>query len=250
MNLRIVICEDEKETRGYLSRLIREQADSFTKKCACEIREYASATECLSDKRRIDLLFLDIELQAPGGGMDGMELARQIRQQEREIQPLIIFVTGYDSYVYDAFDVDAFQYLVKPVEEEKFARVFKRALERIAAGGDHRKKAQTITLKTAGTSRTLPLDQILYIESSNHKAVLHLTDGEFACYAKIKDLEEELRDCFFRIHKGYLVNLSYIEQYSKMEAVLKNGERLLISKYKYRDFTKAYLHFLKKGAGL
>ena len=179
-----------------------------------------------------------------------MELARQIRQQEREIQPLIIFVTGYDSYVYDAFDVDAFQYLVKPVGEEKFARVFKRALERIAAGGDHRKKAQTITLKTAGTSRTLPLDQILYIESSNHKAVLHLTDKEFACYAKIKDLEEELRDCFFRIHKGYLVNLSYIEQYSKTEAVLKNGERLLISKYKYRDFTKAYLHFLKKGAGL
>ena len=250
MNLRIVICEDEKETRGYLSRLIREQADSFTKKCACEIRKYASATECLSDKRRIDLLFLDIELQAPGGGMDGMELARQIRQQEREIQPLIIFVTGYDSYVYDAFDVDAFQYLVKPVEEEKFARVFKRALERIAAGGDHRKKAQTITLKTAGTSRTLPLDQILYIESSNHKAVLHLTDKEFACYAKIRDLEEELRDCFFRIHKGYLVNLSYIEQYSKTEAVLKNGERLLISKYKYRDFVKAYLHFLKKGAGL
>ena len=152
--------------------------------------------------------------------------------------------------MYDAIDVDAFQYLVQPVGEEKFAWVFKRALERIAAGGDHRKKAQTITLKTAGTSRTLPLDQILYIESSNHKAVLHLTDGEFACYAKIKDLEEELRDCFFRIHKGYLVNLSYIEQYSKTEAVLKNGERLLISKYKYRDFTKAYLHFLKKGAGL
>ena len=175
-----------------------------------------------------------------------MELARQIRRQEREIQPLIIFVTGYDSYVYDAFDVDAFQYLVKPVEEEKFAQVFKRALERIAAGGDHRKKAQTITLKTAGTSRTLPLDQILYIESSNHKAVLHLTDKEFACYAKIRDLEEELRDCFFRIHKGYLVNLAYVDGYSKKELTVSGGETLMISKYKYQDFVKAHLHFLKK----
>ena len=107
-----------------------------------------------------------------------------------------------------------------------------------------------LTLQSANTSRTVPLDSIYYIESSNHKVELHLKDGEFACYAKIGDLELELQDQFFRIHKGYLVNLAYVEGYSKTEVTLTNGEKLLISKYKYQDFVKAYLRFVKRGAGL
>ena len=77
-----------------------------------------------------------------------------------------------------------------------------------------------------------------------------MTDGEFASYAKIGDLETELQGQFFRVHKGYLVNLSYVDGYTKTEVSLTNGEKLLISKYKYRDFAKAHLHFLKKGVGL
>ena len=100
------------------------------------------------------------------------------------------------------------------------------------------------------SSRTVPLDSIYYIESSNHKVVLRLKDGEFSCYAKIRDWEAELGDQFFRIHKGYLVNLAYVEGYSKTELTLTSGEKLLISKYKYQDFVKAYLRFVKRGAGL
>ena len=100
------------------------------------------------------------------------------------------------------------------------------------------------------SSRTVPLDSIYYIESSNHKVVLRLKDGEFSCYAKIRDLEAELGDQFFRIHKGYLVNLAYVEGYSKTELTLTSGEKLLISKYKYQDFVKACLRFVKRGAGL
>ena len=80
--------------------------------------------------------------------------------------------------------------------------------------------------------------------------MLHLRDGKFAYYAKIRDLETELQNQFFRIHKGYLVNLSYVAGYSKTEVTLTNGEKLLLSKYKYQDFVKAYLHFLKEGVGL
>ena len=96
----------------------------------------------------------------------------------------------------------------------------------------------------------MPLDSIYYIESSDHKVILRLKDGEFTCYAKIGDLELELQDQFYRIHKGYLVNLSYVSGYSKAEVTMTNGEKLLLSKYKYQDFVKAYLRFLKKGAGL
>lgn len=107
-----------------------------------------------------------------------------------------------------------------------------------------------LTLKSANTSKTLPLDSIYYIESSDHKVVLHMRDGQFTYYAKIRDLELELQGQFFRIHKGYLVNLSHLTGYTKTEVEMANGDRLLLSKYKYQDFVKAYLRFLKKGAGL
>ena len=240
--IRIAICDDEANIRSYLSSLIGVQS------CPCEIVEYASAGDCLADHREIDLLFLDIELATDRSGLDGMALARKIRERATGTQPVIIFVTGYERYVFDAFDVGAFQYLLKPVDEEKFAQVFSRAVAQI--GTAREKPGRVLTLQSANTSKTVPLDSIYYIESSNHKVELHLKDGEFACYAKIGDLELELQDQFFRIHKGYLVNLSYVAGYSKTEVTLTNGERLLLSKYKYQDFVKAYLHFLKKGAGL
>ena len=240
--IRIAICDDEANTRAYLSSLIMAQS------CPCEIVEYASADDCLADTREFDLLFLDIELAPSGDHLDGMALARTIRERTTGPQPVIIFVTGYERYVFDAFDVGAFQYLLKPVDEEKFAQVFTRAVAQI--GTAREKPGPVLTLQSANASKTVPLDSICYIESSNHKVELHLKDGVFACYAKIGDLEVELQDQFFRIHKGYLVNLSYVDGYSKSEITLTNGERLLLSKYKYQDFVKAYLHFLKRGAGL
>ena len=238
--IKIAICDDEANIRAYLSSLIGAQS------CPCEIVEYASAGDCLADHREIDLLFLDIEL-APSC-LDGMELARKIRERATMTQPVIIFVTGYERYVFDAFDVGAFQYLLKPVDEEKFAQVFARAVAQIGTAKE--KPGRVLTLQSANTSKTVPLDSIYYIESSNHKVELHLKDGEFACYAKIGDLELELQEQFFRIHKGYLVNLSYVDGYSKTEVTLTNGEKLLLSKYKYQDFVKAYLRFLKRGTGL
>ena len=240
--IKTAICDDEAGARAWLSSLIRAQS------CPCEIVEYASADECLADHREIDLLFLDIEL-APGRP-DGMALARKIRERTAGAQPVIIFVTGYERYVFDAFDVGAFQYLMKPVDGEKFARVFARAVEQIKAERENPRRGRVLTLRSANTGKTIPLDSVYYVESSNHKVVLHLTDGAFSCYAKIRDLESELRNGFFRIHKGYLVNLSYVDGYSKTEVTLTNGERLLLSKYKYQDFVKAYLRFLKEGAGL
>ena len=240
--IKIAICDDEANTRAYLSSLIRAQS------CPCEIVEYASANDCLADHREIDLLYLDIEL-APDRP-DGMILAREIRERTSETQPVIVFVTGYDRYVFDAFDVDAFHYLLKPVDEEKFAQVFARAVEQIMAERENPQRGRVLTLQSGNSSRTIHLDSIYYIESSDHKVILHLSDGEFVCYAKLRDLELELQEQFFRTHKGYLVNLSYVEGYGKTEVTLTTGERLLLSKYKYQDFVKAYLRFLKEGTGL
>lgn len=240
--IRIAICDDEPETLAYLSSLVRAQP------YPCEITEYASASRCFAHNREMDLLFLDIQLASDG--LDGMALARRIREQAWGQRPILIFVTGYEQYVFQAFDVGAFQYLLKPVDEEKFAQVFARAVERLEAMGEREKPVQALSLPFASTNKTIPLDNLYYIESSNHKVVLHLKNGEFVSYRKIRDLELELQGRFFRIHKGYLVNLSYVDGYSKTEVSLANGEKLLLSKYKYQEFVKAYLRFLKQGAGL
>ena len=235
--IKIAICDDEKNIRSYLMSLIREQNTE------CEITEYASADEYLSSGVEHDLLFLDIELKGSASGMDGMGMAKCIRNTEHIKQPVIIFVTGYEKYVYDAFDVDACGYLVKPVNEQKFAEVFSRAQEKILSEAEQKKK--TLVIQYARANKAIPLDNIYYMESQKHKIVLYTKDGELEYYAKIGELEEKLQGHFCRIHKGYLVNLSYVEEYSRTEIILTNGDKLPLSKYKYEDFVKAYLRFMQ-----
>ena len=235
--IKIAICDDEKNIRSYLTSLISEQSTE------CEITEYASADEYLSSGMEHDLLFLDIELKGSASGMDGMGMARQIRGMEQIRQPVIIFVTGYEKYVYDAFDVDAFQYLVKPVNEQKFAEVFSRAQDKILSEAEQKKK--TLVIQYAGANKAISLDNIYYMESQSHKILLYTKDGKLEYYAKIGELEEELQGHFSRIHKGYLVNLSYVDEYSRTEIILTNGDKLPLSKYKYEDFVKAYLRFMQ-----
>lgn len=238
--IRTAICDDDPAARAYLADLVRAQG------YPCEITEYASAEECLADRREADLYLLDVELEGPG--CDGMALARELRERAPGTRPVIIFVTGHDRYVFDAFDVGAFQYLLKPVDGEKFSQVFSRAAAQ--TGSARGKPLRALTFQVAGVTRTVPLESIRYIEGSNHKVVVHRPDGDLTCYARLRDLEGELRDGFFRIHRGYLVNLAYVDSYSKTEVTLTGGEALLLSKYKYRDFVRAYLRYLQRGTGL
>lgn len=239
--IKIAICDDEKNIRSYLTALVREQNTE------CEITEYDSAEKYMSDGTAYDydLLFLDIELNS---SVSGVELAKQIRSREQIRQPVIIFVTGYEKYVYDAFDVDALHYLVKPINERKFAEVFRRAQDKILSETEQKRnyfKKKSLVIQHAGANKAIPLDSIYYLESQSHKIVLYTKDGELIYYARIKDLEEELRGNFCRVHKGYLVNLAYVDEYSKTELILANGAKTPISKYKYEDFVKSYLRFIQ-----
>lgn len=235
--LKIGICDDEKNIRSYLSGLVRRQG------VECEITEYADAEECLPGAVEQDILLLDIELGGTSG-LDGMDLAKKIREKGGPGQPVIIFVTGHDRYVYDAFDVSAFQYLVKPVDERRFAEVFRRASGQ-AAGGEKPQK-ETLVFQRAGVNRVIPVSDIYYMESRSHKTVLYTKGGRWEYYAKLGDLEQELQGRFFRIHKGYLINLACVEGYTKTEVALTDGSRLQISKYRYADFVRAYLRFMQR----
>lgn len=107
---------------------------------------------------------------------------------------------------------------------------------------EQRKKM--IVIRHERANKIIAVDEIYYIESQNHKVILHRKDGDLEYYARIGDLEKELNEQFFRIHKGYLINLAYVDKYSRTEIALVNDEKLPISKYKYNDFVKTYLQFM------
>lgn len=136
----------------------------------------------------------------------------------------------------------AFQYLLKPIDEQRFAEVFGRAAAQIIFEAEQKKKA--LVIQYGSESRAVSLQDIYYIESRNHKVVLYLKDGELEYYEKIGRLEEELQGQFFRIHRGYLVNLAYVEGYDKTEVTLAGGISLPLSK-RYEDFAAAYLQFVQ-----
>ena len=236
--VKIAVCDDEKNIRTYLVSLIRKQG------AECSIVEYASAGEYLADGKEHDLVFLDIEMGGSGAELDGMGLARHIRGMDVCRQPVIIFVTGYEKYVYDAFDVGAFQYLVKPVDEQKFAEVFGRAVGQAISEEEQRKKK--LVIQYAGEGRAIPLNDIYYMESQNHNIVLYLKSGKLEYYGKIGDLEEELAGQFYRIHRGYLINLFHVEGYDKTEVRMANGDKLLLSRYKYDGFVQAYIDYISE----
>ena len=247
--VKIAVCDDEKNIRTYLVSLIRKQDTP------CSIMEYASAEEYLADDREHDLVFLDIEMGDSGTDMNGMGLARHIRGMDACRQPVIIFVTGHERYVYDAFDVGAFQYLVKPVDEQKFAEVFSRAYRQVLSwqgGSEAEQRKKKLVIQYAGEGMAIPLNDIYYMESQNHNIVLVLKNGNKACggrleyYGKIGELEEELAGQFYRIHRGYLVNLFHVEGYDKTEVRMANGDRLLLSRYKYDGFVQAYMDYISE----
>lgn len=240
--IKIAVCDDEKNVRAYISSLVKKQNTE------CEITEYASADDYLSGNQDHDIIFLDIEMKnstSDNGDTDknGMWLAKEIRSRDKEKQPIIIFVTGYEEYVYDAFDVDALQYLIKPVDTQKFAQVFDRAVKQVSAEQERQKKTLVITL--GDTGKAIAWSDIYYLESRNHKVVVYTKEGELEYYARLEDLETELQGQFYRIHRGYLVNLSYVDEYDKTEIRMANGDKLLLSRRKYNDFVKAYLRFMR-----
>ena len=236
--VKIAVCDDEKNIRSYLVSLIRKQD------IECSIMEYISADEYLADGREYDLILLDIEMGGSETELDGMGLARHIRGMDARRQPIIIFVTGYEKYVYDAFDVGAFQYLVKPVDEQKFAEVFSRAVGQILSEAEQRKKK--LVIQYAGERKAIPLNDIYYMESQNHNIILFLKSGKLEYYGKIGDLEEELAGQFYRIHRGYLINLSHVEGYDRTEVRMANGDKLLLSRYKYDGFVQAYMDYISE----
>ncbi len=235
--MRIAVCDDDRAIREDLSRLIQKQVSEV------DIVGYQSGEELINAKENFDIYFLDIEM----GKVSGMDIARLIRGQEESgrQRSIIIFVTGYREYMEAAFDVNAFHYLIKPIDAEKFSEVFSRAWKEASVSCEQTKKY--IMVKSSGTQQKLLLKDIYYIESGNKKVIFHTTNGTLEVYGKMEELENGLGKTFYRCHRCYLVNMEKISAYSADNIQVTNGDNLLLARKKYSDFIKTYMRYVKNG---
>ena len=235
--MRIAVCDDDRAIREELFRLIQKQVSE------ADIMEYQSGEELINARGNFDIYFLDIEM----GEVSGMDIARRIREQEDNgrQRSIIIFVTGYREYMEAAFDVNAFHYLIKPIDTEKFSEVFRRAWKEAAVFYEQEKKY--IIVKSSGTQQKILLKNIYYIESGNKKVIFHTTNGTLEVYGKMEELEKGLGNTFYRCHRCYLVNMEKISAYSADNIQVTNGDNLLLARKKYSDFIKIYMRYVKNG---
>ena len=178
-------------------------------------------------------------------GTDGIGTAKKLG--ERDEDTILIFITGIREYVFQAFDVAAFHYLLKPIEEEKFREVFRRAGRELEKRKS--KRRETVFIKARNRSFSLEKDSILYIESRGKKVEIHTTGEAIEAYASMNEMEGQLGGGFFRCHRGYLVNMAYVAEYDSGSITLNSGEYVYLAKEKYGEFVKAYMRYLRNGVG-
>lgn len=229
--MRVAICDDDRESCARLRSLIKKQEPD------CEVVCFDAGKRFLEDRRSFDILLLDIQMEE----MSGIEVARILRiKQEKTI---LIFVTALKEYAAEAFEVSAFSYLLKPVEPEKFCRVFESACEEVrkmeSAGGEQ------LFFQTKARSFVVQKREILYVESHKRKVEIHTLGENITVYATMKSMEELLGEGFFRCHRGYLVNLAYVAEYGTGTVRLKNGETVYLAREKFSEFSRAHTRYLR-----
>lgn len=257
--VKIAICDDEKNLRESLGQKIKKHCENSG--IICQIYDFDSGNKLLElPKEKIpDILFLDIQMP----DKNGMQTARELRRKNQDI--ILIFVTALPEYVYEAFDVNAFHYLIKPFDDEKLREVLDNALQRCKKQAetlipakhsqtgrpentDHRgnqTQPLAILVKQGGLSTKVLLADIIYAEVFNRKIMLHTVNGEIEYYGKLTDLCNQAGMNFYRTHRAYLVNLKYVERYNATTIWLEK-DAVPVSKKQFAGFVKQYMQYINR----
>jgi len=233
--MRIAICDDEKNIRELIGNKVARQYPN------AEIIFFQSGEELLLADKYADILFLDIQMS----GIDGMETARKLRKKDKNV--ILIFVTVVEEYVFQAFDVGAFNYIVKPIDDAKFLDVLRRAVGEWSSQkiNVNEPEERYVLINNNGVHTKVMFDEIVYAEVFNRKVVIHKLNGEIEYYGKMSDLESSVGENFFRPHRAYLVNFKYVEKYNATTIYLEKGT-VLMAKRNYPEFVKKYLKYIQK----
>lgn len=232
--MKIAVCDDESVVCRQIAEQIQRVYPSF------QVQEYFSGEELLRDAAQFQIIFLDIRL----GGINGMETARQIRKNSSKA--VLIFLTALEEYVFQAFDVEAFHYLLKPLKKEKFFQVMELAVKKAEDGLSENRGQRSIVIKAGAVTRKINIDTIIYAEVQNRKVTVHTADGSLEYYGKLSELLKELGENFICPHRSYLVNFSYVSSYCATSITLDNGTEIFLAKQRYKTFVQQYLQYIKR----
>lgn len=231
--IHIAVCDDEKE---YCEK-IAAMASGFFRRNNLEAETvlFSGGEELLQYGGAIDILFLDIQMR----DINGMAAARQLRS--RGFRGFLIFITVLPEMVFDAFAVEACDYLVKPVEETHLWRTMERLLVTLRNTGQN-----SLLVQRGYESHIVPLSDIVFCEIIDRKIYLHLTSMEVIdFYEKIENLEARLDGRFFRCHRSFLINLQYLKSFKDGLARMEGGVQIPVSRLRSREFSEAVLRYMK-----
>lgn len=234
--MRIAICDDEEVQRKLLKKYLLEWGKE--RRNRVEITSYSSAESFLfhwEDDREFDLLVLDIEM----GSISGMDMAVRLRENEEEIP--ILFVTGYDSYMAQGYEVSALHYLLKPVHKEKLFSVLDKLQK-------SKKVQEKIMLRMEEGNLAVAVPDIWYIEAAGHQCMLFAAGRQYTLRHSISEMkkmlssQKEIVSC----HRSYLVNLQHVSAIVKSEIIMDDSTRLPISRGAGKQVNEAFIRIYKE----
>ena len=229
--MRIAICDDEEAQQQLMKKYLTEWAETQCEKL--EICTFSNAESFLfhwEDDKCFDLLILDIEM----GALNGMQLARQLREQKENIP--VLFVSGYDRYLAQGYEVSALHYLLKPVHKEKLFAVLDK-LNR------EKRPEKKLMLQMEEGTLALPVSDIWYIEAADHRCVLHIENGSYELKHSFGELKKMLDDRkeIVCCHRSYLVNVQHISAIVKSEAIMDDNTRIPVSRGAAKQVNEAFI---------
>ncbi|MBX4262824.1 LytTR family DNA-binding domain-containing protein [Clostridium estertheticum] len=231
--MKIAVCDDESVFTNQISSYLEKYYHSLD----VLIETFQSGEEFL--KRFIvhpdhyDLIFLDIEM----GGIDGVSTARQIRKCNRQV--LIIFLTSHLEFAVDGYEVDAFRFLPKPIQEVKLLRT----LTDIQTELDRNKK---LLISKGDREILLRYQDIVFLKAQNINVLIRTKQDSYVIRKTLNALENEIEGpVFFSPHRSYVINLSYVADYDKKAITMETGERIALSRNKVSEFRTAMMTYVR-----
>lgn len=227
---KIAICDDLESDRDYLKDLLNKWA--INNSHLLNIDTFSSAESFLfhyEETKDYDILLLDIEM----GLMDGVSMAKKIRQDNDAVQ--IIFITGYSDYIAEGYEVNALHYLIKPVKEEKLFSVLERAIEKV------NKNDVVLNLETANGMVRVPIYQIRFAEVLGNYVTIHAYD-DVVVKMTLNELEKILDERFYRVGRSVIVNLNEVSRVTRTEIKLLDGTSIHLPRGAYDGVNRAIIN--------
>ena len=230
--MHIAICEDNEAEQRRLADATRDWAKA--RELQIEVISYSTAEQFLFswlDEAAFDLIFLDIQM----GEMSGIELAKNIRKYDKDVQ--LVFVTSFSQYVLEGYDVNALHYLVKPLSNTKLIPILDKAH---VVWRSLRKDALIVSNDESGKTKLL-FGSILYISMTDHTAKINTDNAVYELRKTAAEFEALLPSYFMRCHRSYIVNLLKADCVYRDSIRLANGKTLPISRNNSKKVNDAFL---------